>query len=313
MENLNVKFTWEQIWKQSWSEWDLKNMIPLLEERFKEIIKPKDTVTDYDKAEWQSSVIHVIYQLLPPRYFIRFIEEENHFVFQFVDSSRTQESQSIKVPYRKVFDWKIGSWEEAKQVPTKEERRKLLSYWKENGYSVTDIINHFGTSSAVLYRWTNSECCNLANGKRRCRDANHPANVAALLRRAGMKSVSDSLIAQTCNCSFKTAVTATRRRVVDEDLFHEIDYERAIEYMNLFICRLTSYGKHLGSGELDPRGRLIGKSVRVATGITVTNKRSYNPVKKWYTPTINQEKFKEAISYLNNVLTNLNKMKGELK
>lgn len=313
MENLDVKLTWEKIWKQSWSEWDLKNIIPLLEERFKKIIKSKETVTDYDKAEWQSSVIHVIYQLLPPRFFIRIIEEDNNFVFQFFDSSRTQEPQSVKVPYRKVFDWKIGSWKEAKDVPTREERRKLFLYWQENGYSHTDIAKHFGVTRCTMDRWSKSVCRRLANKRQRYEEINHPANVVTLLRKAGMKSICGPFIAQTCNCCLKTAISSMKRKTVSEGPFHEIDYERAIEYVHLIIYKLSLYSKFLGSGELDRHDRLIGKTVHAATGIIVTNKRSYNPTKQWYTPSINQEKQKDAIVFLNNVLNNLKQMKGELK
>lgn len=148
MENLDAKLTWEKVWKQSWSEWDLKNIIPLLEERLKEIIKPKDTVTDYDKAEWESSVICVIHQLLPPRFFIRFIEEENNFVFQFFDSSRTQEPQSVKVPYRKVFDWGVESWKDALQL-SKSKRIELLNHWRSK-FRDCDIVRHFNISDGSL-------------------------------------------------------------------------------------------------------------------------------------------------------------------
>jgi hypothetical protein len=128
-----------------------------------------------------------------------------------------------------------------------------------------------------------------------------------------MKSVSDTFLSQICKCNLRIAASAQRRTLVSEGPFHKIDYERAIEYVNLIIYKLSFYSKSLGSGELDHHDRLIGKTVRASTGIRVTNKRSYNPVKRWSTPSIDQEKQRDAIVFLNNVLTNLNQMKGEGK
>lgn len=298
--------------KLTWIEYKLEQFVELIKERLSAIVQPKDVVSDFDKSIWFTSIVVLLGKVLPAnRFLFRIVEEENQFLIQLHDPAQLQQPQTIEVPYRKVFDWKIGSWEEAKSVPTKEERLKLFLYWQENGYSHTDIAEHFGVNRCTINQWPKSVCRRLANKKQRYEEINHPANVVTLLRKAGMKSICDQFLSQICKCHLRAAASAQRRVRASEGPFHKIDYERAIEYVNLIIYKLSLYSKSLGSGKLDHHDRLIGKTVRVSTGIRVTNKRSYNPIKRWNTPSINQEKQKDAIVFLNNVLNNLNQMKGE--
>lgn len=286
-----------------------------LKERLSSFITEKEIIKGEEQAITNQSIMQILVDVFMPKWTrmrFRLLENEKDFVIEIYDSHGKQEMQSVKIRFKYEFDWKIGSWEEAKSVPTKEERQKLFSYWQENGYSTADIAEHFGANRGTVTRWPKSVCRNLANKRQHYEEINHPANVISLLRKAGMKSVSDEFISQICKCSFRIAASAQRRTLVSEGPFYKIDYERAIEYVNWIIYKLSIFSKSLGSGELDHHDRLIGRTVYASTGIRVTNKRSYNPIKQWYTPSINQENRKDAIIFLNNVLEKLNQKRKEL-
>lgn len=315
MENLDDKMTWEKIWKQSWSEWDLKNIIPLLEERLKKIIKPKDIVTDYDKAEWESSVICVIHQLLPPRYFIRFIEEENNFVFQFFDSSQTQETQSIEVPYRKVFDWKVSSWEEASAVPTKEERQALLDYWVSNGQRINDIVEHFHISNSKFNGWRKTDSWEHHLDK--LRKTSHMAQICVvkkILLDAGIKEVQQSRIGRLFEVADMTVQYAFRvynKYCTGPITVSSID--NAIRFVETLIHDSKTYlDQFYDKSTASRRGRIC-EALTMATGIVINNKAVYDPGIKRDIRKLDFENYNKVVSYLNNVLTNLNQMKGEGK
>ena len=304
--------------KLTWIEYKLEQFVELIKERLPKIVQPKDVVSDFDKSIWFTSIVVLLGKVLPAnRFLFRIVEEENQFLIQLHDPAQIQQPQEIEVPYRKGFDWKIGSWEEAKAIKTSKDRIALLNYWKSSGMSVKDISKHFGHKSAsTIYCWQQHRCTELGY-KERCTKSSRSTQIrkiVTVLKDAGLKHVSSCLMAKLLNCNAKLVNNAKQymKRQATVLTIDETDIDCAIAYIKLLLLEFESYAKRVESQD-GVANDWTARTIYEITGIGLDNRVGYNCQTGKHLIRLNCHQYNKVTKYLNDVLNNLNQMKGEGK
>lgn len=305
----------EDTTKLTWIEYKLEQFVELIKERLPKIVQPKETVSDWDKAAWFTSIVVLLGKILPAnRFLFRIIEEENQFLIQLHDPAQLQQPQTIEVPYRKVFDWKIGSWKEAKAIRTKEERQQLFNYWIENGIPVTEIAKHFGLEdSSRLNKWVAYSSREFCYTNRENRGfANQIRNTIKVLLNAGIEQVSQAFMSKVFNCSSSYVYGVAKyntKYCVDPS---NADIDCAIKYVKAVMAECETYKKRI-SEKIPRRNDHTHALICLSTGVDLRNDNIWSPEQYRMVTYLDEKGYNEAIRCLETVLNNLNQMKGEGK
>lgn len=299
--------------KLTWIEYKLEQFVGVIKERLSAIVQPKETVSDFDKSMWFTSIVVLLGKTLPiNRFLFRIVEEENQFIIQLHDPAQMQQPQEIEVPYRKVFDWGIESWEEALML-CKEDRLALYTKWKEAGLSPKQIAGHFNTTVASVLAL--SRHTSRAEVTRRYNETNAAImkRVLMLLKEAGInscqiiKAMQDAFECKTGRPISKPSIyMASRGKAVSTNTDMCLDI--SILYIKGVISCIKSINEMTYS-DSSLSGTLA--NLHQATGISLLGKQKWTD--QGAVMLINHDGLEKCISLYTNVLNNLNQMKGEGK
>lgn len=303
----------------TWIEYKLETFAELLKIRLAKIVQPKETVSDWDKATWFTSIVVLLGNILPPNRFIfRIIEEESKFIIQLHDPAQQQEPKDIEVPYRKVFDWGVESWSDALQL-RREDRCKLYTKWTNEGFNDSQIARHFGLgSSNCVHSWAINDSLNSAIARSRKRFSETTtgpviARVRQILKENGVDSIIrddfiDAYYQTTGSKITCVSLVSTQIRTLSPDIQKCLNI--AIQYVGGIVEKI----KEMNSSTRTSRS--IGQFVnglRRSSWINVAPKKAYDPVSRKMKSVINRDGLEKILNFYINVLNNLNKKKGELE
>ena len=301
----------------TWIEYKLETFAELLKIRLAEIVQPKETVSDWDKATWFTSIVVLLGNILPPnRFLFRIIEEENKFIIQLHDPAQQQEPKDIEVPYRKVFDWGVESWEDAKML-CKEDRCILYEKWKKEGFSDSQIADHFGISNSFLVSsWANSDSLSNSHAKANVRRAETKVGptvkrIRLILESVGVKSIHhDSFKEAYCqvtgNTLNKSAMVTASIRNLSPDIPKCLDI--AINYTERIIAKIKEINTHTCT---DMETGQFLKYLSTSTGIGTKSASVW--IGWWVSETyISHSSLILCLNFYKNVLNNLNNQRKEL-
>ena len=320
MENVELKY--KELCKLNtltWIEYNLEYFAKEILERATSIVQPKETVSDFDKAAWFTSLTVLLGKILPAnRFLFRIMEDESKFFIQFHDTAQIQQPQTIEVPYRKVFDWGVESWDDALQL-CKKDRRELYSKWTNEGYNDSQIARHFGIKGSNSIRsWANRDSWNSALRKTRKRFSETTvgpviARIRYILKANGVdtiirnvfKDVYHQITGDTITCN---SLISTNIKTLSPDIPKCLNI--AIRYTEEVIEKI----KEVNSSPLTSRsiGQFVSGLSR-SSKIKNAPKKAYDPITGKTRSVINYNELEKILDFYTNVITNLNKMKGELK
>lgn len=304
----------------TWAEYNLEYFAKAILERATSIVQPKKVVSDFDKAAWFTSLTVLLGKMLPPnRFLFRIMEEESRFLIQFHDTAQIQQPQTIEVPYRKVFKWEIETWEDALRL-CKEDRHKFYEKWRSEGLTHGQISDHFGCkNSGNITTWLNSDSKEASTKLKHDRFATSSQSAIAkrvwcILDKEGIRFIQhdalENAFYQITGVKACAAIYLSKRvgATISPDILKCLNI--AIRYVEEIIEKIKEVNALTYSNtSLRPFFITLARS----TGIKC------NKVIKWIPTTgqtrhlINHESLEKYLKFYNNVLTNLNKMKGELK
>lgn len=303
----------------TWAEYNLEYFAKAILERATSIVQPKEVVSDFDKAAWFTSLTVLLGKILPPnRFLFRIMEDDVKFLIQFHDTAQIQQPQTIEVPYRKVFDWGVESWEDALRL-CKEDRHKFYEKWRSAGFSNEQISNHFGRkSSGNVTSWldTDSKEDWLVVKRNRHATSSHGAivkRVLLILDEAGIRFIQYGVLENAfyliTGIRANTGISmAKRAATISPDISKCLNI--AIRYVEEIIEKIEE-ANALTYSNISLRPFFI--TLSRSTGIKCNKVVKYIPTTGQTRNLINHESLEKYLTIYNNVLTNLNKMKGELK
>lgn len=290
-----------------------------LKERLSSFITEKEIIKGEDQAITNQSIMQILVDVFMPKWTrmrFRLLENEKDFVIEIYDSHGEQEMQPVTIRFKYEFDWKIGSWEEAKAIKKPEDRIALLNYWKSNGMRVTDIAKHFGLKyDTTIYTWQQNRCIELGY-KERCNISSHSTKIrkiVTVLNDAGLKNVSSRFMAKLLNCDATLVNSAKQymKRQATVLTIDETDIDRAIAYIKLLLLEFESYAKRIESQDGIAHD-WTARTIYELTGIELDNRVGYNCQTGKHLIRLNCHQYNKVTDYLNNVLDNLNQKRKEL-
>lgn len=301
----------------TWIEYQLESFVEIIKERLSKIVVPKYIVSDFDKSAWFTSIIVLLGKVLPPnRFLFRIVEEEDKFLIQFHDTAQLQQPQTIEVPYRKVFDWGVESWEDAKML-CKEDRCIIYEKWKKEGFSDSQIADHFGiTSGSLVDSWANSDSLNDSHVKANVRSAETKVGpivkrTRLILESAGVKVLHSSSFKEaycqiTGSTLSKCAMITTQIKNLSPDIPKCLDI--AIRYTEQIIEKIKK------TNALTYTNLETGQFLRYLSMSTGISTRSETVWTDWWVSDtcISHYSLKKCLDFYENVLNNLNNQRKEL-
>lgn len=306
----------------TWAEYNLEYFAKAILERATSIVQPKETVSDFDKAIWFTSLTILLGKMLPPnRFLFRIMEDQDSFLIQFHDTAKLQQSQTIEVPYRKVYNWGITSWEDAIKLSNKE-RVDWYNKWKKDGFTDAQIGNHFNIPYFRIYSWVRHDSRNSSLAKRNeIHYADSKSGIVrrsiSLLKEAGLNRIASGKLfadAYTHVTGYPSNydILQTTKRCNKRAMSSEID-----KCLDISICYVKSLIDQINETNaqtyVDTHIRKFLVELSRTTKINLCGKRVWFPEIRKERKLVNHEGLEECLEFYNNVLTNLNKMKGELK
>ena len=302
----------------TWAEYNLEYFAKAILERATSIVQPKEAVSDFDKAIWFTSLTVLLGKILPPnRFLFRIVEDQDKFFIQFHDTAKLQQPQTVEVPYRKIFDWKIDSWKDAIAIPTAEERRKLYDYWVENGQRPSEIMKRFHISEGSLYHWR-SRSSTAYSDKYKCWQENSYAGqirrVAILLYESGIKFIDPTVMCTIFDCSRPLAEYSIKSlKSSDTAEISKIDLDHAIKYIELLMSNAELYLNQKRTKSITNVGRAACNSICKASGIRITSRSIWDRDAKKSVSGFDSKNYNKIVSYLNGVMTTLKQRKEGMK
>lgn len=107
----------------TWIEYKLETFATIIKERLSKIVEAKETVSDWDKAAWFTSIVVLLGKVLPAnRFLFRIVEEETN------SSSRSMilpNSNSLKPSRCLIVRFSIGRSEVGKKPKVYQQRKNV--------------------------------------------------------------------------------------------------------------------------------------------------------------------------------------------
>ena len=293
----------------TWIEYKLETFATIIKERLSKIVEAKETVSDWDKAAWFTSIVVLLGKVLPAnRFLFRVIEEENQFLIQLHDPAQMQQPQEIEVPYRKVFDYGVKSWEEA-LMQSKEDRLALYTRWKEAGLSTKQIAGHFNTTRAAVLALSKHRSQSEVALLHKDSNAAIMKRVLMFLKEAGINSCHVTNVMQDAfECKTGRAISKPSIYMASKSKAVSTDTDMCLDISILYIEGVINYIKSINEmvySDSSLAGTLA--NLRRSTGISLFGKQKWTG--QGMVTLINHDGLEKCISLYTNVLTTLKQRK----